>query len=348
VEIGELRQFSNGLPIPRPTTMGPPQQPGGHSRLPLTSTYRNIAPGVNATTARSTASPVVPRLTTVGHQQQPGGHAGLPLASDHPNIATDFTAINSLVGVGQEASAGARAGLEGRRSRAARDDGHSAGRADSTTSQAGVSRRRRAIPLADSNAHAASGSGAGDGVPANMLADGMGAAHSQQALAVTSATGESAVAGGVDQGKRKGKKLADKNSGNVANSAHAPITSPDPNHTAVPAITSVASDLPVVASGSAAIASGGDDSNANRGTIAEGVTHGASANKDAANVTKVDDQDSNNADQPATAQNTDSSSSPADGAPNGSTSNAAVPVNDTSESSSASGHSPPYKKQKVD
>jgi hypothetical protein len=318
VEIGELRRFSNGLPIPRPTTMGPPQQPGRHT--------------------------------------------GLPLASAHPNITTGFTAINSPAGVGQDASAAARAGWEGRRSRATqRDDsqisargrGHSSGRADSATPRVGASRRRRPTrptPLADSNALVASGSGAGagDGVPANRLADGTGAAHSQQALAVTSATGESAAAGGVDQVKRIGKRLADQNSGNVANSAHAPVTSPDPNHTAVPAITSVASDLPVVASGSAALTSGGDDSNANRGAIAEGVTHGASVNKAAANVTKIDDQDSNNADEPATAQDADSSSSPADGAPDGSTSNAAVIVKDTSDSGSASGHSPPYKKQKVD
>jgi hypothetical protein len=314
VEIDELRRFSNGLPIPRPTTMGPPQQPGRHT--------------------------------------------GLPLASAHPNITTGFTAINSPAGVGQDASAAARAGWEGRRSRvtqrddsqiSARGRGHSSGRADSTTPRVSVPRRRRRpTPRADSNALAASGSGVGDVLPTNRLADGTEAAHSQQALAVTSATGESAGAGGVDQVKRRGKRLADKTSSNVANSAHAPVTSPDSNHTAVPAITSVASDLPVVASGSAALVSGGDDSDANRGAIAEGVTHGASVNKDAANVTKIDDQDSNNADEPATAQNVDSSSSPIDGATDGSTSDAAVPVKDTSDSGSASGHSPPYKKQKVD
>jgi hypothetical protein len=300
-EIDMLRQFSNGLPIPRPTTMGPPQQPGRHT--------------------------------------------GLPLASAHPNITSGFTAINSPAGIGQDASAAARAGWEVRRRGAARDRGYSAGRADSTTPRVSVPRRRRPTPLADSNALAASGSGVGDGLPTNRLADGTGAAHSQQALAVTSAMGESAIAGGVDQVERRGRKLTDKDSSKVTRSVQATVTSPDPNHTAVPAITSAASDLPVVASGSADPNFGSKARSANRSAIAEGVTHGASANKDAANVTKIDDQDSNNADEPATAQDAGSSSSPADGAPDGSTSNA---VKDTSDSGSASGHSPPYKKQKVD
>ena len=78
---------------------------------------------------------------------------------------------------------------------------------------------------------------------------------------------------------------------------------------------------------------------ANTSAIAEGVTHGTSAGEDAANVTKVDDQESNSDDMHISAQDTESVSISAG--------NTAVPVNSTAESGSESGHSPPHKKQRV-
>lgn len=349
---GPSNVFHNQNP-PAPTVQAHPGGMGCHQGPPpLTgqppNTGRTKAEEIDMLRQFSSGLRFAPHPITVGDLQQPGRYAGLPLTSAHPNVTPGFTAINagstgSSVGAGPDASAAARAGREGRRRRAAGVRGHSAGRADGATPREGVSRRRRATPLVDSNALAASGSSAGDGVLANRLGDGTGAAHPHEALAVTSTTGMRLLDNGLH---RIGKNITDKSSSNVANSAH--TTGPYPTNTAVSA-----SNVPATASSSAALVSGntGGDvgpadpnsgsggSGANTGAIAAGVTHSTSAGEDAASVTKVDDQDSNNAEVPVSAQDTESVSISA--------SNTAVPVNNTAESGSESGHSPPHKKQKV-
>jgi hypothetical protein len=144
-------------------------------------------------------------------------------------------------------------------------------------------------------------------------------------------------------------------SNQVANSTHPTVTRPDSAHTAASAGNA---PVPVPATASAALANGSDDSDdvpliqtrpgyARRGANRGAVTHVASAGEGAANVTKVDDQDSNSADVPVTAQNTDSTSNGAAIAPDGSTSNATVPVNNTTESSPDGDDGPPHKRRKV-
>lgn len=318
----------------------------------------NNTPGLTATNAGSTVSLVVAPIT---------GYAGLPQAPAPPNITPGFTAINagsstSFVGADPDASAAARAGWVGRRRRAAqtgdsltsaRDPNHSAGRADTVPPLVGVS-RRRAAPRANSNALAASGSnaGGGDGVPANRPVNGIRAARTQQGLAATSPRFPEVF-------RRTRENTMGWTPNQVANSTHPTVTRPDSAHTAASAGSA---PVPVTATTSAALASGSDDSDdvpliqtrpgyarrgANRSAVAERVTHGASAGEGAANVTKVDDQDSNSADVPVTVQNTDSTSNGAAIAPDGSTSNATVPVNNTTEFSSDGDDSPPHKRRKV-
>jgi hypothetical protein len=267
----------------------PPAQMGpSPATAPPPNAGRTRAEEIDGLRQFSSGLPSSPRPVTVGDPQQPASHPGSPHTPTYPNIAPGFTAINA-------------------RSTASPVD---AGTDVSTAVPAGRPRRVRrslADPLSDSNALGRSGSNAGNGVPA----------HTQQALAFTSATGVSV---------------------------------------SVSATTNAASNMSVTAPSSAAPTSGVDDSGAgpadpNSGSegrgvttsaVTEGVTHGASADENAANVTKVDDQDSSNADMAVTAQDPAAAL-----APDGSTGNAAVPVNDTTESGSKSGHSPPHKKRKV-
>lgn len=343
---------------PHPGGMGYHQRPAPVTGQPPdigrpTNNDRTGAEDIDTLRPFSSALSSAPRPTTVGHPQQPDRYAGLPLSSPHLNHAPGFTATNAgstapSVEAGPDAGAAARAGWEGRRHRAAQDRGHSAGRADITTPRVGESRRRCATPLADSNALAASSSNTGDGVSVNRLVDGTGTAHAHQALTVTSTRGMPLLHNGLHRVNRSGDNIMATNSSNVANSARGTVTGVDSTHTAVPAITDTASNVPVpvTASSSAALASDGHDSDvgpadpesgsegsgANNTAIADGVTQDASADEDAANVTKIDDQHSHDADEPV----------------NGSGTNTAVlPVNKTAESGSDSGHSPPHKKHKV-
>lgn len=354
-----------GLPVARPSNVSHSQNPPASDQGPPPATAqppdtgRPRAEEIDMLRQFSNGLRFAPRPITVGHPQQPGRYGGLPLTSAPPNISTGFTAINTgsagpSVGAGSAASAAARAGWEGRRRCAAPDRGHSAGRADSTTSRVGASRRRRATPLTDSNALAASGSSADDGVPANRLADATGAAHAHQALAVTSTTARLPLPEGLHRVNRSGKNIMTGNASNVTNPANGTFTGLDATHTAVSA-----GNVLVTASNSSAVASGGGDNDAkpaapsaesegggaNTSAIAERVTQGASTGEDVTRIIKV--EDTNGADVLVTAQDTNSASTPAALAPGESTSNATVPVNSTAESGSESGHSPPHKKQKV-
>jgi hypothetical protein len=347
-EIDELRQFTSGVRyVRRPTT--------GYAGLPLPPAPPNNTPGLTATNAGSTVSLVGAPIT---------GYAGLPQAPAPPNITPGFTAINagsstSFVGADPDASAAARAGWVGRRRRAAqtgdsltsaRGPDHSAGRADTVPPLVGVSRRRRAAPRANSNALAASGSnaGGGDGVPASRPVNGMRATRTQQGLAATSLRFPEVF-------RRTRENTMGWTSNQVANSTHLTVTHPDSAHTAASAGNA---PVPVTATASAALASGSDDSDdvpliqtrpgyARRGANRGAVTHGASAGEGAANVTKVDDQDSNTVEPPVTSPDASSAIDPATLAPHGSTGNATVPVNNTTESSSDGDDSPPHKRRKV-
>lgn len=348
---GPSNVFHNQNP-PAPTVQAHPGGTGYHQGPPPVTgqppnTGRTKAEEIDMLRQFSGGLRLAPRPVTVGDLQQPDRYAGLPLTSAHPNVTTGFTTINagstgSSVGAGPDASAAARAGWEGRRLRAAGARGHSAGRADSTAPRVAVPRRLRPTPLTDSTTLAASGSSTGYGVPGNRLADGTGAAHTHQALAVTSTTGRRPLDEGLHRVNRSRENIMANNSSHVDSSARGTVTALDSTHAAVSA-----SNVP------AALASGGDDSGvgpadpsyvsegsvANTSAIAEGVTHGTSAGEDAANVTKVDDQESNSDDMHISAQDTESVSISAG--------NTAVPVNSTAESGSESGHSPPHKKQRV-
>ena len=328
-EIDELRQFSDGVRfVRRPVT--------GYAGLPLTSARSNFTPAFTAI------------------------DVGLSLPPASPNITPGFTAINagstvSSIGAGPDAGVAASTVRVDRRRRAAqtgdsmtsaRDRGGPAGRATTATPPVGAFRRRRATPLPASNvlAESVSVSIAGDGVPANRPVTRTGAAHAQQAPAATSATGRPLLADGLH---RSQENIVAMTSSNGINSARPTVTSPDSAH-----IAASAGNVPVTAPASATLASGSDDSDAplaqmsarrgaNRSAVAGGVTRGASAGEG------VDDQDSSSADVPVAAQDTYSASNIATLAPDGSTGNATVPVNKTTESGSEGDHSPPHKRQKA-
>jgi hypothetical protein len=333
-EIDELRQFSDGVRyIRRPVT--------GYAGLPLTSASSNVTPAFTAINAGLPLPPASPNIT-------PGFtaiNAGLPLTSTSPSITPGFTSINTgstVPSIGAGPGSG-RLGPEGRRLLAAqrlrdaqtddsqtsaRDRGDPAGPASTATPQVGESSRRGATPLPESNVLARNVSVSIDGgVHVNRPVNGTRAARTQQSSAATSTTGRPVLPDGLH---RSQENIMAMTSSNGTNSARPTVTSPDSAHAAASAGNV---SIPVPATASAALASGSDDSDAplaqtyarrgaNRGAVAEGVTHGAPAGEGAANATKLDGQD-------------------------GSTGTTTVPVNTTTESGSEGDHSPPHKKHKV-
>jgi hypothetical protein len=322
-----------GLPLPPAPPNITPGITAINAGLPLTSTSPSITPGFTSINAGSTvhsigAGPGSGRLGREGRrllaaQRLRDAQTGDSLTSARDCDNSTGPASTAIPQVGESRR---RAAQLGDSLTSVRNRDHSAGRAVTATTLEGESRRRHAAPLAGLNVLAESVSVSIDGgVHVNRPANRSRAARIQQGSAATSITGRL-----PDGLHRTQENIVAMTSSNVANSARTTVTSPDPTHTAASAGNV---PIPVTATASAALASGSDDSDAplaqtyarrgaNRGAVAEGVTHGASAGEGAANATKVDGQD-------------------------GSTGTTTLPVNTTAESGSEGDHSPPHKKHKV-
>jgi hypothetical protein len=349
-----------GLPLPHASPSITPAFTAINAGLPLTSTSPSITPGFTAINAGSTVSSIgagpdagsAARTGGVGRRLRAAemgdsltsahdpDHSAGPAATATPRVGvarrraapaaqpggslTSAHGPTPLVGVARRRAV--PAAQPGDPLTSVRNRDQSAGRPATATPQVDEFRRRRASPLPGSNGLAGNVSVSIDGgVYVDSPADRTRAARIQQGVAATSITGRL-----PDDLHRSQENIVATTSSNVANSARPTFTVPGSAHTAAPAGNV---PVPVTATASAALASGSDDSDArlaqtyarrgaNRGAVAEGVTHGASAGEGAANVTKADGQD-------------------------GSTGTTTVPVNTTTESGSDGDHSPPHKKHKV-